>query len=369
MSFSKELSILVAVLLLAERSISLALLYFVGVKLFPASLSDEFKRIILQHPIFANYPILKSFAIKIFNPKYSQIQESSGVPFFCQCGDNHEEPGVRPTPSDQGCSETCTVHAAAKSIVSLLDKKNIDVDQETVANGLIECIGTTRRQWPSVFDGKVIQIQGSQANEEETSLDMKIKLHVDEVVSTNRIPNERCEYILCTTYLSKNDRHSLYIEKKDDSTGILSCINSWGQSYQPRPVISIGHPSNMFFKIEIDIDPRECENCKEARKLCKAYADVIDNKFFQQNNDKKMTKHSHIMQSVSCACNSMFEPLFSSMRGPKNEKRSVSASLEKLEENKIERDLKKTTEHVKTEDIADLPDIQPEVPKIRKNTM
>ena len=203
MSFSKELSILVAVLLLAERSISLALLYFVGVKLFPASLSDEFKRIILQHPIFTHYPILKSFAIKIFNPKYSQIQESSGVPFFCQCGDNHEEPGVRPTPSDQGCSETCIVHAAAKSIVSLLDKKNIDVDQETVANGLIECIGTTRRQWPSVFDGKVIQIQGSQANEEETSLEMKIKLHVDEVVSTNRIPNERCEYILCTTYLSK----------------------------------------------------------------------------------------------------------------------------------------------------------------------
>ena len=55
------------------------------------------------------------------------------------------------------------------------------------------------------------------------------------------------------------------------------------------------------------------------------------------------------MQSVSCACNFIFEPLFSSMRGPKNEKRSVSASLEKLEENEIESDLKKSTEHVKTE--------------------
>ena len=75
------------------------------------------------------------------------------------------------------------------------------------------------------------------------------------------------------------------------------------------------------------------------------------------------------MQSVSCASNSIFEPLFSSMRGPKNGNRSVSASLEKLEENEIESDLKKSTEHVKTEDIADLPNIQPEVPKIRKNTM
>ena len=108
--------------------------------------------------------------------------------------------------------ETCTIHATAKAIVSFLDKKNIDVDQEKVANGLIECIGTTRRQWPSVWDGKVIQVQGSQAIEEEASLDMKIKLHVDQVVSTNQIPNEKCEYILCTTYLSKNDRHSFYIE-------------------------------------------------------------------------------------------------------------------------------------------------------------
>jgi hypothetical protein len=99
---------------------------------------------------------LKSFATKIFNPKYSQIQDSSGTAFFCQCGENHDEPGVQPTPIDQGCSETCTVHATSKAIVSFLDNKNIDVDQEKDANGLIECIGTTRRQWPSVFDGKVI---------------------------------------------------------------------------------------------------------------------------------------------------------------------------------------------------------------------
>ena len=57
------------------------------------------------------------------------------------------------------------------------------------------------------------------------------------------------------------------------------------------------------------------------------------------------------------------------MRGPKNEKRSVSASLENLEENENERDSKKPTKQVKTEDIADLLDIQPEVTKIRKNIM
>ena len=75
------------------------------------------------------------------------------------------------------------------------------------------------------------------------------------------------------------------------------------------------------------------------------------------------------MQSVSCASNSIFEPLFSSMRGPKNGKRSVSARLEKLEENEIESDLKKSTEHVKTEDIADLPNIQPQVPTIFHNSV
>ena len=91
----------------------------------------------LATPNLYSHPILKSFAIKIFNPKYSQIQDSSGTPFFCQCCENHDEPGVQPTPSDQGCLETCTVHATSKAIVSFLDKKNIDGDQDKVANGLL----------------------------------------------------------------------------------------------------------------------------------------------------------------------------------------------------------------------------------------
>ena len=70
-----------------------------------------------------------------------------------------EAPGVRPEPDDQGKCETCTVHATAKAIVSLLDKKKIDVEQKAIVNALLASIGTTTRQWPSAFDGKVIKAQ------------------------------------------------------------------------------------------------------------------------------------------------------------------------------------------------------------------
>ena len=122
--------------------------------------------------------------------------------------------------------------------------------------------------------------------EDGVSIDLVIKIHIEQVVSTNQIPNERCEYVLCTTYLSKNDRHALYIENKDDSTGILTCINSWGQC-QPHPIILGAYPENIFFKIEIEVEPSECKNCAQAKQMCKAYADVIDNHFFQLNTAKE----------------------------------------------------------------------------------
>ena len=177
MSFSKELSILVAVLLLSERSTLLAILYYFILKLLPVHLYDEIKKVILRTSIFRNYPRMKSWALKLFNPKYIDAQQSSGGLFFCKCGDQQmEAPGVRPEPDDQGKCET------AKAIVSLLDKKKIDVQQKEIVNALLASIGTTTRQWPSAFDGKAIKVQALRTTEVKESKELEIWINVDQVV-------------------------------------------------------------------------------------------------------------------------------------------------------------------------------------------
>ena len=119
------------------------------------------KRTILSFPVFNDRPLLKTLLLKLFNPDYSEVKEISGEPFCCKCGEQHNAPGARPIPSNQGKSRTCTLHAISKAVVSYLDKKNVDVKQEDVLDALLTSIGTTSALWPTSFDGTVIKIQKS----------------------------------------------------------------------------------------------------------------------------------------------------------------------------------------------------------------
>jgi hypothetical protein len=199
-------------------------------------------------------PLFKTIALKLFNHDYSE-------------------------PSDQGLSESCTLHAISKAVVSFMDKKMIDVKQDWVETVLLACIGSSDRQWPSTFNEKEIEIEGTIPNESNRKVNMKIKLSINCVVTTNQIPNEKFEYILCTSYLSPEDFHSVYIEKKVEETGLLHCINSWGPENKPHPVILIGDHSNKFYRVQMTIIPQEEPD------FTQAVLDLISVSKFKQTAD------------------------------------------------------------------------------------
>ena len=224
------------------------------------SLPDESKRTFLDSPILRfplSFPFIKSFVLGwLLNPEYTEVKESSGKLFHCQCGNQPHVPGVKPTPNDQGNSETCTLHTMAKAVVSHLDKRSVDVNQEDIEKTLFGCIGTPKRLWPSSFNDKEIKIKGKMTKNIYGSsfnwwdLSVNMRLSVCQVATTNQIPNHDAEYVLCTSYLSQNDLRTVYIEKKDEQNGMLHCINSWG-SVKPYPLILLGALKDpMIFKIE-----------------------------------------------------------------------------------------------------------------------
>ena len=211
-SMLQILLLLIFMYFLKRWSICLVLAYHFSA-LF-CSTSDETKRKVISVQVFGYLPFLKNIALKLLNSEYKEVKEVFGNPLCCKCGDQPVAPGVSPIPSDQGNLDNCTLHAIAKGIVSFLDKKNIDVKQDEVEKDLLTCIGKTKRLWPSSFQKKELKIHGV----DKTSgggIDNDLQLIVDQVASTNQIPSEKNEYVLCTSYLSPNDMHTLYIEKKD----------------------------------------------------------------------------------------------------------------------------------------------------------
>ena len=123
----------------------------------------------------------------MFDHDYSELKDSFEKSFCCKCGEQPGAPGVCPKPSDQALLESCTL-----------------------------------------------------PNESDRKVKMKIKLSINCVVTTNQIQNEKFEYILCTSYLSPEDFHSVYIEKKVEETGLLHCINSWGPENKPTKSFWLG---------------------------------------------------------------------------------------------------------------------------------
>ena len=163
MSFSMSTEWIVFLLFFLERwpiCYCVMLLFFGGTRI--SLVPKWFKRMVLSLFIFNDQPFLETIALKLFNPEYSEVKDSFGKPFCCKCGEQPGVPGVRPTPSDQGQSETCTLHAISKAIVSFLDKRNIDADQDQIEDVLLDCIGTKDRQWPSSFSEKVIDDGGDE---------------------------------------------------------------------------------------------------------------------------------------------------------------------------------------------------------------
>ena len=143
-----SMELIVFVLFFSERwsiCYCFGLLYFSATRLY--LIPNGIKKMILSLSIFNDQPLFKTIALKLFNHDYSKLKDSFEKPFCCKCGEL-SAPGVPPTPSDQGQTESCTLHAISKAMVSFMDKKKIDVKQDEVENVLLACLGTSDKQWP-----------------------------------------------------------------------------------------------------------------------------------------------------------------------------------------------------------------------------
>jgi len=194
--------------------------------------SDDWKETFFNCFIFEKNPQWKVDVLKIFNGDYNEIENESGNPFFC-CGETSNEPGVPPTPSDQGqFKSSCTLHSIGKCIVSYLDRNGLDADQDEIIQNLEKKMGT-QRMWPTSCNNKDIKIQAKKKNGNDEEIELTLTLLVDKMkfdeLQTMEIPNTTdSEFVLCTSQLSKNDNHSVYIKEKAAKSTTLSCINSWG---------------------------------------------------------------------------------------------------------------------------------------------
>jgi len=211
---------------------------------------DELKGMFFSFFIFKERPEVQVEILKIFNSSYEKIEYESGKPFFC-CGETSYEPGVPPTPSYQGSKDSCTLHSVGKCIVSWLDRNGFDADQDEIIQHLEKDLGINR-MWPSACNQIEVKIQAQKKEDcnEEIELTLKLcvkKIKFDEFKAT-KIPNAR-EYILCTSQLSHNDNHPVYIELKDANSLTLNCINSWGPN-KSNPKLKVNR-CNQFYAIEI----------------------------------------------------------------------------------------------------------------------
>ena len=94
---------------------------------------------VLRLSVFNDQPLVKTIALKLFNHDYTELKESFEKSFCCKCGEQPGAPGVCPKPSDQGLSESCTLHAISEAI-SFMDKKMSVVKQDGVET-VLQCNG------------------------------------------------------------------------------------------------------------------------------------------------------------------------------------------------------------------------------------
>ena len=227
---------------------------------------DELKGMFFSSFIFKERPEVKVQILKIFNASYEEIEYESGKPFFC-CGETSYEPGVPPTPSYQGSKDSYTLHSVGKCIVAWLDRNGFDADQDEIIQHLEKELGINR-MWPTYCNQIEVKTQAKKKEDCNEEIELTLKLSVNKIkfddFKATEIPNTR-EYILCTSQLSHNDNHSVYIEQKDANSLTLKCINSWG-SNESNPILKVNR-CNQFYALEIK-NKNDAAKDSQAEKRC-----------------------------------------------------------------------------------------------------
>jgi len=249
-------------------------------------------------------------------------------------------PGQKARVNNQGSAETCSLMSVAKAVANGFHTKKfhddkIDLKQDCIKTALLTITKdekTLEPKHPTAFDGKTIAIQ------DQISHHWKIILFVtaismndfildtktsDTRKSTKSGKKKSFEHLIVTNL--GNGPHCMYVSSFDYKTDTITCMNSWGESNNPKPMVKVGNVIN-FYRVSARADGLDKDTDAE---------EIADNEndpeWTTVSRRKKTTKSKSKIKKKTCNTRSRGKYLSrgsSSRMSYKSSRSSISSKME-----------------------------------------
>ena len=140
---------------------------------------------------------------------------------------------------------TCTCHALANAIADKLNEEhNIDVNQEILANILVNSNKHVGPVWPDIYDnyGEPILVK-NEKSKEWISINIKTVKRVEKFINGEK-------HLLA--YSSERGKHCVFLKEQIKDSYI--CVNSWGE-YDSHPVVPVKKYGNILWMVRVEFEP------------------------------------------------------------------------------------------------------------------
>ena len=137
---------------------------------------------------------------------------------------------------------TCTCHALANAIADQLNEEhNIDVNQKSIADILVNNNKHVGAVWPDIYNNYSHPILVMDENSEKwISINIKTVKRVEKFINGEK-------HLLA--YSSKHGNHCVFL--KEQKKGLYECVNSWGED-DPYPEVAVEYPRNMLWMVRVE---------------------------------------------------------------------------------------------------------------------
>ena len=153
-------------------------------------------------------------------------------------------PGGAAKVLNQGSSLTCTCHALANAIADQLNEQNIDVNQKSLADILVNNNKHVEAVWPDIYDnyGEPILVMNENSGK-WCSIKIKSVKRVEKFINGKK-------HLL--SYSSERGNHCVFIKEQIEDS--YKCVNSWGEYNDPYPVIPV-EDANILWTVQVECQP------------------------------------------------------------------------------------------------------------------
>ena len=159
-------------------------------------------------------------------------------------------PGAEAYPLDQGKSSTCTCHAIANAVADLLtDVHNFNINQDNLAQLLVNINQSIGAVWPNFFDNHSLIIKGKQKEQRDPEW-ILLKITVKEVQSFSVTDKHVLAYY--TYGRGPHGYHCVFV--KELVQNYYKCVNSWKDN-DPYPEVKVNQCGNRLWRVGVDIGP------------------------------------------------------------------------------------------------------------------